>query len=156
MTIKQILKMWAGILVCVLGIVFAPDAACAEGRGHGESINAFLDQYFLSWSKGDMAAYKNCFHSKATIVFLDRSNTPATTYPVDSFIRTQEEAHQKSLASMKEIPLDKQIAIAGNVSQATVRWKLFKGDKIITGVDLFTLVLTSGKWKILHLTVRTD
>lgn len=141
--------IWACILVCVLGTMI-------EDPREEESIAAFLDKYFSSWSNGDMDAYKDCFHPKATIVFLDRSNAPQASYPLDTFIRTQEQAHQKSLVKMREIPLDKQITTDGNVSQATVRWKLFKGDKTVTGVDLFVLGLTSGKWKILHLTVRND
>jgi hypothetical protein len=156
MATKLILKIWACILICVLGAMIISGAACAKDPRDEESIKAFLDQYFSSWSNGDMDAYKDCFHPKATVVILDRANAPQASYPLDAFIRTQEQAHQESLVKMREIPLDKQITTDDNVSQATVRWKLFKGDRTVTGVDLFTLVLTSGEWKILHLTVRND
>lgn len=156
MVIKLILKISACILVCVLGTMIVSGAACAKDSRDEESIKAFLDQYFSSWSNGDMDAYKDCFHPEATVVFLDRLNAPQASYSLDAFIWTQEQAQQTSLLKMREIPLDKQIGTDGNVSQATVRWKLFKGDKTVTGVDLFTLVLTSGEWKILHLTVRND
>lgn len=157
MIIKPVLKIWACILVCVLGTMTVSGAACAKDPRDEESIKAFLDQYFSSWSNGDMDAYKDCFNPEATIVFLDRSNVPQASYLLDAFIWTQEQAQQKtSLVKMREIPLDKQIRTDGNVSQAMVRWKLFKGDKTVTGVDLFALVLTSGEWKILHLTVRND
>ncbi len=150
------MKIALAVGMCVLGIVMVADASCAMERHDQESIKAFLDHYFSSWSNGDMDAYKNCFHPKATIVFLDQANAPHAFPSIEVFIRTQEEAHQKSLVKMREIPMEKRITIAGKASQATVRWKLFKGLQTVTGTDLFTLVLTAGEWKILHLVVQND
>lgn len=156
MVIKLILKIRACILICILGTMIVSGTACANDPRDEEFIKAFLDQYFSSWSNGDMDAYKDCFHPDATIVFLDQSNAPQALYLLDAFIQDQEHAQQKSLVKMREIPLDEQIKTDGNVTQATVRWKLFEGNKTVTGVDLFTLILTSGEWKILQLTVRND
>jgi hypothetical protein len=121
-----------------------------------ESIIVFLDRYFSAWSNGDMDAFKDCFHPEAAIVLLDRANSTHASLSLVAFIRTQEDAHQRAPVKMREVPVDKQIIGSGDLGQATVRWKLFKGYQTVTGVDLFTLVFTSGEWKILHLTVRND
>ena len=157
MAVKQLLlKLGFGAVICVIGILVVADVTSASGTRDQEPINAFLDYYFSSWSNRDMDAYKNCFHPKATIVFLDRANAPHAFPSLDVFIRTQEEAHQKSAGKMREVPLDKRITMVGKMSQATVRWKLLKGLQTVTGVDLFTLVLTPKGWKILHLTFLND
>ncbi len=150
------LKIGWAVAVCVLSMLIVAGAASANDAQQREAIGKFLDHYFSSWSAGDMAAYQKCFHPEATIVFLDRANARHVSYSLPHFIRTQEKAHQTAAKKMREIPLEKQITSLGPLGQATVRWKLFKGDKITTGVDLFTLVLTGGEWKILHLTVRND
>ncbi len=154
MAIKPIFQKLA--VVGVLGMLIVADAAPAKDSRDRESIEAFLDQYFLTWSNGDSDGYKNCFHPKASIVSLDRVNALHATLTLDAFIRTQMEAHRKSPVKMREIPLDKRVLIAGKVGQAMVRWKLFKGSRTVTGIDLFTLVLKSGKWQILHLVVQND
>lgn len=156
MAIRPVLKIGLGVVLCVIGMLTIADVTSARDTHSQDSINAFLNHYFSVWSNGDMDAFKNCFHPQAAIVFLDRANETHASLPLVAFIRTQEEAHQRSVVKMRETPLNKQIMIAGDLSQATVRWKLFKGYQTITGVDLFTLVFTSGEWKILHLTVRND
>jgi hypothetical protein len=150
------LKIGLSVVFCVLGFLIVADLTLAGEKPFEASINAFLDLYFSSWSNRDMHAYRNCFHPKATIVFLDRTNALHTSLSLDAFIRSQEEAHQKSTVKMREVPLDKQITVADKVGQGTVRWKLFKGHQTVTGVDLFTLVFTAGQWKILQLAVRND
>jgi hypothetical protein len=150
------LKITIVIAVSVFGFGILGDMTFAEGKSDVAAIEGFLDHYFSTWSNKELVAYKNCFHPEATIVVLDRSNVPQTSLSRDTFIGTQEEAQRKSHVKMREVPLNKQITVAGTLGQATVRWKLFKGHHSATGVDLFTLVLTSGEWKILHLAVRND
>ena len=149
-------KVGLGVVYCVFGFLMVANAIAAGEMPAEISVDAFIDHYFSSWSNRDMGAYKDCFHPQANIVFLDRTNNLHASFSLDAFVRTQEEAHQKSLVSMREIPLNKRITIAGKMSQAAVRWKLTKGRHTVTGVDLFTLVSTSGQWKILYLAVRTD
>jgi hypothetical protein len=157
MVIKPVLlKIALGAIVCVLGILFAANPTSAKDTQARESVKAFLDHYFSTWSNGDLDAYKKCFHPKATIAFLDRTNTPRASFSLDVFIQTQIEAQRKSAVKMREIPLDKRIIIDGKLGQATVRWKLFKGAQTVTGIDLFTLISIAGEWKILHLAVHND
>ena len=152
---RLMLKMgW--IVAVVLSMLIAAGTSSTNDTQQQEAIGKFLDRYFSSWSAGDMAAYQKCFHPEATIFFLDRENTRQVSYALPSFIRTQEKAHQTAAEKMREIPLEKRITSSDSLGQAAVRWKLFKGGKTTTGVDLFTLVLTGGEWKILHLTVRND
>ena len=151
-----LLKMGLVAVVCVLGMLIVADAVSPRDNLDRKSVNLFLDHYFSSWSNRNMVAYKNCFHPDATIVFLDRAYAPHAFPSLDFFIRTQEEAHQKSLGKMREVPLDKRITMVGKMSQATVRWKLVKGLQTLTGVDLFTLILTPEGWKILNLTFLND
>ncbi len=157
MAIKPILQNRRAVACAIAFCLLTASPAASARKGDGEeSVHVFIDRYFSAWSSGNMDAYRDCFHPKATIVFLDRANAPKAEFALEAFIQSQAEAHRKSVVKMREIPLSKRVMVAGKAGQAIVRWKLFKDRQHVTGVDLFTLVLTSGKWKILHLAVQND
>jgi hypothetical protein len=118
-------------------------------------VEAFLDGYFSSWSRGDLEAYGQCFHADAVIFYADAAMTPHQS-TVGPFLESQREAHAQSQQKMREIPLSKRIEIAGGIGVATVPWKLFVGAEETTGVDIFTLIKTAEGWKILALVFAAD
>ncbi len=117
-----------------------------------DTLDNFLNHYFLTWSKKDMKAYKDCFHKDARIQFI-KSNGEVQNRNLDEFIAEQESSINSE--DMEEIPLSKKINIYGNKAVAVVNWKLmiksrFGTDNYI-GKDHFFLTNMDGQWKIVSL-----
>jgi len=132
---------------------------CSGGeRGTGaeeQALIKLISDYFSSWSKPDMPAYKGCFHVKASVYFIDPSGNPRH-YQLDEFIASQEKAHLQALGPMSERPVKSAITVHGRTAQAVIRWELKKGGAVITGTDYFTFLKTDLGWKILSLVFEQD
>lgn len=128
-----------------------------NGGAHPDetAVATFLDHYFASWSAKDMEAYGECFHSQARIGFVMPDGEPHTEGLTD-FLHGQKLSHAQSTEPMNEVPTDKKITMDSRVAQAAVRWRLTKGSEIVTGTDFFTLVKTSGGWRIVSLVFYND
>jgi hypothetical protein len=118
-------------------------------------VEKLISNYFLSWSKPDMEAYRGCFHPKASIYFIDASGNPHH-YQIDTFITAQEKAHRLAMEPMVEKPKHMSIDVRGRVARALVLWELYKGGESVTGTDYFTFIKTDRGWKILSLVYEQD
>jgi hypothetical protein len=118
-------------------------------------LGRLITEYFSSWSKPDMQAYKNCFHPKASVYFIDKSGNPHH-YLLDEFIAGQTNAHLMAPKPMSERPTHSSIEVRGWIAHAVVRWELIRGSKSETGTDYFTFIKTDQGWKILTLVFEQD
>lgn len=114
------------------------------------AIRAFLNRYFETWSKRDMAGYGACFDPQARILFVGKDGGIVSEGTVD-FLHGQKLAHERSATPMTERPLDMKIQGDAKVAQAAVTWVLNKGTKEDRGVDFFTLRRDGAGWKIVSL-----
>ncbi len=116
-----------------------------------EEIRKFIDTYFTSWSTQDMATYGRTFHSRACIWFTDQG--PMQKEP---FLESQRKAHAASTHRMKEIPLNTEITVKGDLAHVNVHWELDRGTERVRGYDFFTLVFVEGRWQIIALVFNQD
>jgi hypothetical protein len=114
------------------------------------SLHEAITDYFASWSRHDMNAYKMHFHRSATIYYIDSSGNPQSSL-LDGFIGSQTEAHVASSVPLFELPTEIKIEVRGQIASAVVRWELHKGYAIDSGTDLFTFIKTPVGWKIVSL-----
>ena len=129
-----------------------------SGRSEGaerDAVNGLIDEYFRVWSAKDMDGYRDCFHPSAVIYFVDGNGLPRPSAR-DPFVESQRLSHQSSKVDMREIPLEKETVIDGNIARSQVRWKLFaeRGEEV--GTDYFTYLKTKSGWKIINLIFRKD
>lgn len=118
-------------------------------------MKRFLERYFATWSAKDMGGYGACFLPQARISFVG----PAGQIQADGltdFLHGQALSHAQATVPMAEVPTQFTITGDERIAQAAVRWQLTKGSEVVTGTDYFTLVKTSGEWKIIALVFYND
>lgn len=120
-----------------------------------EAIETFLNRYFSTWSAKDMEGYGGCFHATARISFVMEGGQLHSQGLTD-FLHGQKLGHERAAAPMTEVPTSMKIIGDSRAAQAEVRWKLTKGRDTVTGTDYFTLVKTTGGWKIASLLFYND
>lgn len=131
--------------------------ACAKPAAHPDegAVKEFLERYFATWSAKDMGGYGASFLPQARISFVG----PAGQIQADGltdFLHGQALSHSQTTVPMREVPTEFTITGDERIAQAGVRWQLTKGTQVVTGTDYFTLVKTSGEWKIIALVFYND
>ena len=148
------LVLLALILACLM-----LSAGCSRGEQGADTekelLNNLISGYFSSWSKPDMEAYKWCFHTEASIYFIDSSGNPHYS-GLEEFIAGQQKAHQAARERLSERPMQTSLTVYGRLAQATVRWELRQGSAAATGTDYFTFIKTEAGWRILSLVYEQD
>lgn len=131
-------------------------SSCSQAA-HPEQgqIETFLQRYFSTWSAKDMEGYGMCFHPSARITFVERGGSVGAQGLTD-FLHGQKLGHERSPEPMTEVPTGMKITGDARVAQAQVRWKLTKGNEVVTGTDFFTLVKTTDGWRIAALVFYND
>jgi pyroglutamyl-peptidase len=137
------------VLLCLMPFFIFYDAS-ARADAADEKIAAFIDSYFSTWSNQDMKGYRNCFHPRATIQFID-SSMDISSYDLNTFIEEQSMLQHNSRVKMREIPLSKKIYREGGAAHVIVKWKLFAATREEMGFDHFVLVPVMSEWKIAYL-----
>ncbi len=122
---------------------------CLQANDH-IIVEKKIDQYFQTWSNGDMVGYKNCFHENAVIQYKSRGSGLYQTESLENFVNGQASAIAQS-EKMTEVPLSKKVTIQDGTAHAIVRWKLTAGSRISKGYDHFIWTKTDHGWKILYL-----
>lgn len=147
------------ILRCLLASCFAlvlascgPQPA-APHAGEPE-VRSFLERYFSTWSAKDMDGYASCFHDQARVIFVQ--NGAPQSQGLTDFLHGQKMSHAAATTPMTEVPTSMQILMDDRTAQASVRWKLTQGSRVVTGTDCFTLVKTPDGWKIASLVFYND
>ncbi|HEV3342919.1 MAG TPA: nuclear transport factor 2 family protein [Pirellulales bacterium] len=115
-----------------------------------EEVKRFVEGYFRSWSKQDMAAYGDCFARQACIQFIDARGEVHTSAK-DDFVAGQREVHRTSPHAMVEVPQTIDIRFEARLAEAVVYWKLTAGPRTELGYDHFRLAKQGGDWKIVNL-----
>lgn len=116
-----------------------PDTTEAE-------IQAFLESYFSTWSRGDIEGYRSHFHEEATIVYLD-AGAPQFVLKRDEFVDMQANIIAQSPTQMTESVVSSVINTDGVGAVATVNWVLDDGNQTVRGVDRFVLIQSEdGEW----------
>ena len=142
-----------GVLLVLLAL------SCARKQASGPeeaAVRSLLEHYFATWSAQDMDAYGACFHESARITFLPDRSGQVITETLTDFLHGQRMGHKTSATPMRETAESIDIQGDGRAALARVRWKLVKEDKIVTGIDHFSLVKTPAGWKIAHLLFYAD
>jgi pyroglutamyl-peptidase len=120
-----------------------------------EEAKRFVEGYFRSWSKQDMAAYGDCFAREACIQFIDARGEVHTSGK-DDFVAGQKEVHRASPHPMVEVPQTIDIRFEARLAEAVVFWKLTAGPRTELGYDHFRLARQGGSWKIVNLVFYAD
>jgi hypothetical protein len=129
---------------------------CTEAAGPEDAaVRLFLNRYFSTWSAKDMDGYGSCFHPQARITYVAKGGA-AQSDGLTDFLHGQKLSHAQSPVPMTEVPTDMKITADSRVAQAAVRWRLTKGNDIVTGTDYFTLIQTESGWKIMSLVFYND
>ena len=140
-------------LLIVIAALLLP--CCSGKAGDDKEVRSFLERYFSTWSAQDMDGYGACFHDHARISFVEKSGQ-VDTMGLTDFLHSQVMAHQTSPVKMNEVPLEMKITQGAHITQASVTWKLSKGNETNTGTDNFTLVKTASGWRIIALVFDQD
>ena len=135
-------------LLALIGPLLSSCGHASSSHPEEPAVRSFLGRYFSTWSAADMEGYGNCFHPLARIVFVGR-NGESRSEGLTDFLHGQKMGHASSTEAMTEVPTSMSITMEDRGAQALVRWKLTKGNSIVTGTDLFTLVSTPKGWKIM-------
>lgn len=119
------------------------------------AVRTFLERYFSTWSAKDMDGYGACFHPQARVSFVQ--NGVPQTQGLSDFLHGQKMGHATAREPMTEVPTGMKILMDDRTAQASVRWKLTQGSRIVTGTDCFTLIKTpEGGWAIMSLVFYND
>lgn len=158
-TAPQLLVMKRFILLpafLILVSLFMASCAPESSGPHAEEpqVRAFLDRYFSTWSAKDMDGYGGCFHEQARVTLVQ--NGAPQTQGLTDFLHGQKMSHATATTPMTEVPTDMRILMDDRTAQASVRWKLTQGARVVTGTDCFTLIKTSAGWKIISLAFYND
>jgi hypothetical protein len=150
MTTLFLLAMALLFIICYL-------ARFGTGRNQPSSdLREFLDTYFSTWSAQDMAGYKAHFHANAQIVYMENGHV-VSALGRDPFIEQQTLGHKNSSVRMTESMTSCEVLQDGKAANVSARWELKKGDKSITGTDLYTVIRDpAGQWKIVSLVFYED
>ncbi len=141
---------------CLLLLALASCAPQSAPAAHPDepAVRTFLDRYFSTWSAQDMDGYGGCFHPQARVTFVH--DGVADTQGLTDFLHGQKMGHQTASVPMKEIPTSMRILMDDRTAQASVRWKLTQGSRVVTGTDCFTLIKTPQGWRIASLVFYND
>lgn len=144
--------VYSALLICIW-----LTGCSREATAHPDdnAIRAFIDRYFSTWSAQDMDGYGALFDDKARVYFLDKSGSLSGEGKTD-FLHSQKMAHSQSKVPMKEVPLEVKIIGDMRACQVEVKWKLIAGERVVTGLDYFTLKKDSDGWKIVSLLFYQD
>jgi hypothetical protein len=119
-------------------------------------LKEFLDTYFSTWSAKDMAGYKAHFHASAQIIYM-ADGRALSVLGREPFIEQQTLSHQTSSTPMTERMTSCEVLEDGKAASVSAKWELKKGDKLITGVDRYTVIRDlAGQWKIVSLVFYED
>lgn len=102
-----------------------------------------------------MEGYGSLFDDKARVYFLEKNGTISSEGKTD-FLHSQKMAHSQSKIPMKEVPLETKIMGDMRACQVEVKWKLTQGQRVVTGLDYFTLKKDADGWKIVSLLFYQD
>lgn len=115
-------------------------------------LDAFLTNYFRTWSEGDMAGYRTHFHSQARVIYVDDGKVDHVL-DAEAFFRQQERFIKESNGLVEEHRIDSVVQEGPLGASAVVHWKLSEDGRVTTGIDRFTIIRTDeGAWKIISLT----
>lgn len=148
------MSMCGVVLLLVAFLCSSCTPAAETPAGDDADVRTFLNRYFSTWSAKDMDGYGECFHPQARISFIHQGEPHSDGF--NAFLHSQKIAHASAAAPMTEIPTGMKIVRDERTAQASVRWKLTKGNEVVTGTDCFTLIKTSAGWKILSLVFYND
>ncbi|MBL9130020.1 MAG: DUF4440 domain-containing protein [Verrucomicrobiaceae bacterium] len=140
------------LLISSFLISCAPETA--KPHPQEPEVRSFLERYFSTWSAKDMEGYGACFHEQARVTFVQ--NGAPKTQGLTDFLHGQKMSHATATTPMTEVPTGMRILMDDRTAQASVRWKLTQGARVVTGTDCFTLVKTPGGWKIVSLVFYND
>lgn len=118
-------------------------------------LEAFIDLYFKSWSKGDMVTYKKLFSPQAVIQYREK-NDRIYTETLEPFIEGQKLSQSMGTELLTEVPTSKSIDLGKDLSFARVTWKLTGRGKLVTGWDYFIILKTKEGYKIQYLLFAND
>jgi len=127
----------------------------ATSHPDDKAIRGFVERYFSTWSAQDMEAYGALFDDKARIYFLEKNGSISSEGKTD-FLHSQKMAHSQSKVPMIEVPLEMKIIGDMRACQVEVKWKLTAGERLVTGLDYFTLKKDNDGWKIVSLLFYQD
>jgi hypothetical protein len=139
--------------VCLLLVSCAEKTASAHPDE--KAILAFVERYFATWSAQDMEGYGALFDDKARVYFLEKNGSLSAEGKTD-FLHSQKMAHAESKIPMTEVPIESKIMGDMRACQVEVKWKLTQGERVVTGLDYFTLKRDADGWKIVSLLFYQD
>lgn len=139
----------------VWGVRSAEAKAVTPAEGETAQVEAFIRNYFNTWSNQDLAGYGACFHPGARIWYVPPGGR-TESLALAPFLDTQKAAHANSPVRMKEYPLEMKIELRNGLANVWVYWELAEGEKLTRGYDFYTLVQVGGQWRILSLVFNTE
>lgn len=133
------------IFFCIVLHIFSDDK---------KEIEDTIDNYFKSWSKGDISTYGSYFLPNATIHFKEKSGR-ILSEKLNTFLDSQI-ISQSGPELLTEVPLTKKIETGKELSFARVSWKLSGRGRTTTGMDYFIFIKSKDGWKIHYLLFTND
>lgn len=145
----------SSFLILVSSFIAGCSPASTPAASDDKDVREFLTCYFSTWSAKDMDGYGACFHPQARVSFVQ--NGVPQTQGLSDFLHGQKMGHATAREPMTEVPTGMKILMDDRTAQASVRWKLTQGSRIVTGTDCFTLIKTpEGGWAIMSLVFYND
>ena len=110
-------------------------------------IEVVLDEYFKTWSSGDMERYRLFFLPGAQVALLEGGIVRPIS--LDNFIADQGAFIKRAIPAAREQAESVLISTHGSVVVVAVKWKIFQGSVYFAGESAFTFTKnTDGQWRI--------
>ena len=149
---KLFFRGFSGYIFLIILLIFPFFNLPADEK---KEIEDFIDNYFKTWSKGDIQSYSNLFFPTAVIQFREKSGK-VFTENINNFLEGQRISQSNTTDLLTEIPTSKKIDTGKDVSFARVTWKMTGRGKLVTGWDYFILIKNKDTWKIQYLLFSND
>lgn len=143
------------VALAALYAVFRDPREPADPAAKRDTIDAFIQTYFTSWSNKDFGTYRACFDESARVWYV-MADGAMRAADLREFIALQRSSHSNSKLSLREFPVKAQSTEWGDVAQVRVYWRLEEGKVESFGNDFFTLVKGNGEWRIASLVFNSE
>jgi len=160
---KHALRLAAGALLLLAGLMQADSAAGAPGESAQEEVLAELRQYYADFSARDWEKFADHFWPGATITTVwQPPGEAAPLVVVTTIAQFIEQAPQGpgSKTIFEEWMTGAEARVHGNLAQVWAGYRARFGEPgnvaEWSGVDAFTLMKHDGRWRIVALAFASD
>ncbi len=113
-----------------------------------DQIKAVVASYNEGVRTADVDIFRKAFHPTATVAQYQERKGTVDVLTLDGFIDQIKGLHEK-FGSAVEVSKAVDVNISDNIATARVPFSFQLGDKDLNGVNMFSLAMDNGEWRIM-------